>query len=86
MNKALSTIVVFGATILSLISQGVMSPQEAIVQTLANNYNIKLANNDLLIAENSTDKALLGFNPTVSLQAGVNSNINNNTTNFSSGE
>ncbi len=86
MNKAVSTIVAFGATILSLISQGVLSPQEVIVQTLANNYNIKLANNDLLIAENNTDKALLGFNPTVSVQAGINSNINNNTTNFSSGE
>lgn len=70
----------------SLCGQGYMSAGEAIIKTLENNFNIRIADNALQIAANNTDKALLGYRPTVDASIGVNADINNSTTNFNSGE
>ncbi len=82
---------IYAIVMLSLIGlgvqgQNVMTPEEAITQALENNFNIRIAQNDVLIAENSTDKALFGYRPTVTANGSLNGNINNNTTNFTSGE
>jgi len=39
---------------LGVQGQNVMTPEEAITQALENNFNIRIAQNDVLIAENST--------------------------------
>lgn len=70
----------------SLQGQNLLSPQEAILYTLENNFNIRIASNEVLIAENNTDKSLLGFNPSVDASVGANADINNSTTNFNTGE
>jgi len=69
-----------------LQSQELLTPQEAILRTLENNFNIRIAENELQIAENNTDKSILGYNPTLDASVGVNADINNSTTNFNSGE
>ncbi len=71
---------------LNIWCQNVLSPEDAVLQTLANNFNIRIAQNDVSIAANNTDKALFGYNPTVTTEANLNGNINNNTTKFTTGE
>jgi outer membrane protein len=63
-----------------------LSLEEAITITLDNNYSIKIANNDVAIAENNASKESLGYNPTINAQAGVTSDLGNNVTAFSTRE
>lgn len=70
----------------NLLSQDILTLDEAIQITVENNFAIKMANNDIKIAENNTSKEFLGYNPTVNAQANVSSDFSNNKTNFSSGE
>ncbi len=66
--------------------QVALSTEDAILKTLDNNFNIQIAENDVLIAENNTEKSLFGYNPTLDASLGFNADINNSTTNFNSGE
>jgi outer membrane protein TolC len=71
---------------MSIYGQDVMTPEEAVTQALENNFNIRIAKNDVLIAENNTDMALFGYRPSVTANGNLNGNVNNNITNFTSGE
>jgi len=78
--------IILSTVFTSIYSQEVFSPQEAVLKTLENNFNIRIAENELQIAENNTDKSILGFNPTLDASVGLNADINNSTTNFNTGE
>ena len=80
------TIAILCSIGLGVHGQDVMSPEEAVTQALENNFNIRIAQNDVLIAENNTDKALYGYRPTVNLNGNLNANVNNNITNFTTAE
>jgi len=67
------------------LSQPVLTKAEAAKITLENNYDIKLADNDILIAEQNTSKILNGYRPTVNAAAGVNSNFGGSRTKFATG-
>ena len=73
--------------IFSLIgfSQDTLSQAEALEIMLANNYGIKVAKNNQLIAENNTSKELNGYLPQVNVSAGLNGALGGSQQNFSSG-
>jgi outer membrane protein len=67
------------------IAQNTLSQAEALEIMLANNYGIKVAKNNRLIAENNTSKELNGYLPQVNASAGANSNLGGSHQQFSSG-
>lgn len=70
----------------SVAQTTVLSLENAIAQTLENNYAIRIADNNIEVATNNTSKEALGYNPTVDAQAGISTDLSNNISNFSSGE
>ena len=65
--------------------QALLTKAEAAKITLENNYDIKLASNDIIIAEQNTSKVLNGYRPTVNANAGLNSNFGGSRTKFATG-
>ena len=68
------------------IAQELLSLSKAIEIGLAQNYNIKLAENDIKTAENNSSRELLGYLPTLDLSVGPTANFGNTAINFSNGE
>lgn len=64
----------------SLIAQEILTKKEALAITLANNYGIRIANNDLKVAKNNASIYNSGFLPTVSTSAGANYRRNSQNT------
>lgn len=75
-------LIIFG---LKAQSQSVLTLEEARNITLSNNFGIKIAKNNVTIAENQTDKKLNGYLPTVSANGGLNSNFGSSTQQFNNG-
>ncbi len=74
---------IFGIALLfsySLIAQEILTKKEALAITLANNYGIRIANNDLKVAKNNASIYNSGFLPTVSTSAGANYRRNSQNT------
>jgi len=69
----------------SLFSQEVLTKQEAVALTLDNNFGIKIANNDLEIAENNKGILNSGFLPTLNGNAGANYDKNDQEATFQDG-
>lgn len=67
------------------LAQSLLSPTDAIKITLENNYDIKVAQNNITIAQKNTDRALNGYNPTVNAAAGTNATFGGSSQKFSSG-
>lgn len=67
------------------IAQNSLSQADAFEIMLANNYGIKVAKNNQLIAENNTSKELNGYRPQVNLAAGANADFGGSHQQFSSG-
>jgi len=67
-------------------AQQLLSKQEAIEETLVNNFGIKIANNDLEIADNNQDILNSGFLPSLTGNASANYNIEDQEVTFSNGE
>ncbi|RDK89133.1 TolC family protein [Marinirhabdus gelatinilytica] len=67
-------------------AQEILSKQEAIKETLENNFGIEIANNDLEIAENNQDILNSGFLPSLTGIAGANYNIEDQEVTFNNGE
>ncbi|WP_341226075.1 TolC family protein [uncultured Arcticibacterium sp.] len=67
-------------------SQEFLTKEEAVQIALEKNFNIKIAKNNIDIAEGNASKANLGFNPTVTATAGANYNLDNSTAIFQSGD
>lgn len=68
------------------LSQEIVTPNEAISLALENNYDIKIANNDLEVAENNKSVLNSGYLPTLSATAGATKNRDNITAEFNNGE
>ena len=65
--------------------QNVLTLEDATTQTMNNNFGIKIARQNVAIAKNNTDRSLLGYNPTVNLNGGVNSNLGGSNQKFFNG-
>lgn len=57
-------------------SQTILTKEQALQTLLENNYNIKLANNDIRVSQNNASIYNSGYLPIVSTSAGANYNIN----------
>ncbi|MDY7395629.1 TolC family protein [Aureibaculum sp. 2210JD6-5] len=64
---------------LPISAQELLTKQEAVSIALDNNYGIKIADNDLKIAENNKSILNSGYLPTLSGNAGATYNLDNNT-------
>ena len=69
---------------LDITAQSILSQAEAFEIMLANNYGIKVAKNNLLIAENNTSKELNGYVPQVNVTGGTNGSLGGSQQKFSS--
>ncbi len=66
-------------------AQALLTKAEAIQITLANNYDIKVAKNNIEIAKNNTSRALNGYMPVVNANAGLNASLGGSKQRFSTG-
>lgn len=66
-------------------AQNLFTSDQAVQNALANNYNIRLAQNNVLIATNNTDKRLNGYLPTATLNGGPNANLGSSTQQLADG-
>ena len=78
LNKKTMIIVVFLST-LQGISQEILTKKEALEITLENNFGIKIANNNIAVAENNKSIYNTGFLPTAALSSGANYRRDNQT-------
>src|SRR5688572_8662603 len=69
-----------------LLAQDRLSLQEAIQIALANNYDVKLVNNDLEIARNNVSRANAGMLPVVTGNFSTNNNTSNTNQTLSNGQ
>jgi outer membrane protein TolC len=81
-NIFLAIIIFFG---FNLNAQNVLTLDQAKAITLNNNFGIKIAKNNVTLAQNQTDKSVNGYLPTVSANAGLNSNFGGSTQKFGNG-
>ena len=71
---------------LSLLqSQTTLTQAEAVQKTLANNFGIQVAKNNIEIAENNASKENNGFLPTINANAGSTANLGGSTQKFGNG-
>ncbi|MEM1120108.1 MAG: TolC family protein [Bacteroidota bacterium] len=78
----ISLFTAFGGT---AFGQNLLTPKEVIALTLENNYDIRVATNDVQIAQNNTTKELNSFLPTVNAVVGPNARIGGSKQTFSNG-
>lgn len=71
---------------LNVMSQQVIKTSEVITLALDNNYGIKIANNNVEVAENNKGILNSGYLPTLTGNAGATYNIDNTEAEFSNGE
>ena len=76
------TFLVAFLSIFNSFSQEILTKKEALEITLKNNFGIKIANNNLEIAENNASILNSGFLPTATLNSGANYSRNNQSLTF----
>jgi outer membrane protein len=81
-NIFLVIIIFFG---FNLNAQNILTIDQAKAITLANNFGIKIAKNNVTLAQNQTDKSVNSYLPIVSATAGVNGNFGGSTQTFGNG-
>ena len=69
----------------NLNAQQMLTKEEAVKLALDNNYDIKIANNNVQVAENNTSVLNSGYLPTVTGTAGATYNLDNTEAEFSNG-
>ncbi|MFK8103968.1 MAG: TolC family protein [Saprospiraceae bacterium] len=69
----------------SATAQSVLSLDEAKAITLANNFGIKIAKNNVTIAKNQTEKSVNGYLPTVAANGALTGNFGGSNQKFSNG-
>jgi len=67
------------------IAQNILTKAQAVQITLENNYDIKIAKNNIEVAQNNTSRELNGYLPTVNANAGINSRLGGSLQKFSNG-
>jgi outer membrane protein len=82
--RSILLIVVFVVTN-AFAQQKTITPNEAVSLALENNYGIKLANNQLKVAENNTSILNSGYLPTLTGNAGATFNLDDSEADFSDG-
>ncbi|MCA0151734.1 TolC family protein [Winogradskyella vincentii] len=70
----------------NLFAQNILSKDEAIQLTLENNYGVKIANNNVEVAENNKSVLNSGYLPTLTGNAGATYNKDDISAEFSNGE
>lgn len=85
MNIKNSLILVLLCFISLVNAQTIVTPKEAVKLALENNYSIKVAENNVAIAENNTSVLNSGYLPTLTGNAGATYNLDNNETEYSNG-
>ncbi len=85
-DKILFVIACFFSFALSAQQEEVISKEEAIRLALENNYGIKMAENEVEIADNNQNVLNSGYLPSVTGQAGANYDLNNRFTDPEEGE
>ena len=78
-------IIFFLTTGQGLMAQPPLTPDDAIKITIENNYDIKVAQNNIAIAKQNTGRELNGYNPIVNASAGSNASFGGSSQKFSSG-
>jgi len=66
--------------------QNLLTLEQAKIVTLENNFGIKIAENNVDIAKNQTDKSVNGYLPTVSATGGLNGNFGGSSQQFNNGQ
>lgn len=66
-------------------AQNILTKAQAVQITLANNFDIQMAKNDIEIAKNNTSRELNGYLPTVNATAGINSRLGGSKQRFGNG-
>ena len=66
-------------------AQSILTLEDAKAVTLSNNYGIKVAQNNVQIAKNNTDKGANGYLPTVSATGGLNGSLGGSGQTFNTG-
>ncbi|NND34388.1 MAG: TolC family protein [Saprospiraceae bacterium] len=66
-------------------SQELLTPDEAISQTIENNFGIKIAKKDIEVATNNATRTAVGFGPVVNASAGTSVNLGGSNQKFSNG-
>ncbi|MFK7981916.1 MAG: TolC family protein [Saprospiraceae bacterium] len=69
----------------TITAQTTLTKAQAVQITLANNFDIQMAKNDIEIARNNTSRELNGYLPTVNATAGVNSRLGGSKQQFGNG-
>lgn len=77
-----STIFFFTNT---LFAQQLLTKQQAVQITLENNYDIKVAQNNIEVAQNNTSRELNGYLPTLNATGGLNTRLGGSSQQFSNG-
>ncbi|SOE22871.1 Outer membrane protein TolC [Spirosomataceae bacterium TFI 002] len=84
--RKINFLIFFGLAInLNALAQPLLSKQEAIGLAMEKNFNIKIAENSIRIAEGNADKDNFGYKPTVNISAGGNYNLDNSKASFQDG-
>lgn len=79
-------IILFSLTLTNLgVAQNILTKAQAIQITLENNFDIKIAKNDIEVAKNNTSRELNGYLPTVNATAGINSRLGGSKQKFGNG-
>ena len=80
----INKLILFGCFLLSIqiSAQEILTKEEALAIALENNFGIKIANNNLEVAENNTSIYNRGALPTVALNSGANYSRNNQSLTF----
>ena len=65
--------------------QSILTPAEAITQTIENNFGIQIARKDIEVASNNATKTAVGFGPIVNGTAGTSINLGGSNQKFSNG-
>jgi len=68
-----------------VLAQELITPEKAVALALENNYDIKLANNGLEVAENNKHVLNSGFLPNLTGNAGAAFNLDNTEAEFANG-
>ncbi|NIJ46339.1 outer membrane protein TolC [Wenyingzhuangia heitensis] len=78
--------IAFAFSISTLKAQEVLTQKKAVVIALESNYGIKMVNNNVAVAKNNSDILNSGYLPTLTGNAGANTNLNDTEAVFSNGD
>jgi outer membrane protein TolC len=82
LNFIIGVLTLFSAPI---FAQNILTPDEAIAETIENNFGIKIARKNIELATNNASRTAVGFGPTVNATAGTTLTLGGSNQKFSNG-